>query len=101
MARDGQRISTGIPGLDEILKGGLIPNRTYLVRGGPGAGKTILGLSFLSATADGEDGTLYISLGESEVNVRSNASQLGIEIGGMEFLDLRPGPEFFTRAEGY
>lgn len=101
MARDGQRISTGIPGLDEILKGGLIPNRTYLVRGGPGAGKTILGLSFLSATAGGEDGTLYISLGESEVNVRSNASQLGIEIGGMEFLDLRPGPEFFTRAEGY
>lgn len=38
------RLSTGIAGLDYILMGGLIPQRAYLVRGGPGSGKTTLGL---------------------------------------------------------
>jgi circadian clock protein KaiC len=44
-----QRSSTGIEGLDEILQGGLVPCRAYLVRGGPGTGKTTLGLHFLAA----------------------------------------------------
>ena len=35
------------PGLDDILSGGLIPNRLYLVDGGPGSGKTTLSLQFL------------------------------------------------------
>lgn len=43
------RLSSGVPGLDEILYGGLIPERTYLVRGDTGTGKTILGLHFLLA----------------------------------------------------
>jgi len=45
---DTNRLSTGVAGLDEILRGGLIPRRSYLVRGGPGSGKTILGLHFLN-----------------------------------------------------
>ena len=58
------RVSTGVTGLDEILYGGLIPKRTYLVRGGPGCGKTTLGLHFLTeGTAKGETG-LLITLGE-------------------------------------
>jgi len=36
------RLSTGILGLDQILHGGLIPGRAYLVRGRPGTGKTTL-----------------------------------------------------------
>ena len=40
-------LKTGIKGLDEILNGGLISERFYLVRGGPGTGKTTLGLHFL------------------------------------------------------
>lgn len=44
-----QRLTSGIPGLDEIMGGGLIPQHTYLVRGGPGTGKTTLGLHFLQA----------------------------------------------------
>jgi replicative DNA helicase len=43
----GTRISTGIPGLDGMLGGGLMPGRLYLVEGAPGAGKTTLGLQFL------------------------------------------------------
>jgi len=49
------RLSTGILGLDQILHGGLIPGRAYLVRGRPGTGKTTLGLHFLATgIADGE-----------------------------------------------
>jgi circadian clock protein KaiC len=39
-------ISTGIPGLDELLIGGLTPNRMYLIEGNPGTGKTTLALQF-------------------------------------------------------
>ena len=41
------RLSTGIDGLDEILHGGLIPERSYMLRGPAGSGKTILGLHVL------------------------------------------------------
>lgn len=37
------RCPTGIVGLDEVLHGGLVPQRAYLARGGPGTGKTTLG----------------------------------------------------------
>ena len=41
------RSSTGVPGLDEILRGGYIPARIYLVEGDPGAGKTTMALQYL------------------------------------------------------
>ncbi len=42
-----QRISTGLDNLNRILAGGLIKNRVYLLRGGPGSGKTTFSLQFL------------------------------------------------------
>lgn len=42
-----QRLKVGVQGLDDILNGGLIPNRIYLVEGDPGSGKTTLSLQFL------------------------------------------------------
>ncbi len=60
------RVSTGVPGLDDILAGGLMANRLYLVEGQPGAGKTTLALQFLLAgRARGETG-LYVTLSETE-----------------------------------
>jgi circadian clock protein KaiC len=60
-----QRLSTGVPGLDEILCGGLTAARIYLVEGSPGTGKTTLGLQFLlEGLAKGESG-LYITLSET------------------------------------
>src|SRR5439155_20409671 len=44
-----KRLSTGIAGLDEVLHGGLLPHRSYLVRGTAGTGKTTLGVHFLTA----------------------------------------------------
>ncbi|PPT09590.1 KaiC [Geitlerinema sp. FC II] len=53
------RLSIGIPGLDRILHGGLISGGAYLVRGGPGCGKTTLGLHFLLAGQADGDRPLY------------------------------------------
>lgn len=41
------KISTGLQGLDESLHGGLIPQKAYLVQGGPGTGKSTLGFQRL------------------------------------------------------
>ncbi len=45
------RVPTGVPGLDEILHGGLIPNRIYLIVGSAGSGKTVL--SFIPVAKGG------------------------------------------------
>jgi len=46
-----KRLSTGIAGLDEVLHGGLLPYRSYLVRGTPGTGKTTLAMHFVQEAA--------------------------------------------------
>lgn len=97
MDRSSERISTGVAGLNEILRGGLIPCRTYLVRGAPGTGKTILGMHFLSA---GED-ALFISLSEPESMVRAAADSLDIGLEGVAFLDLTPEADFFAESQTY
>ncbi|MCL1466773.1 ATPase domain-containing protein [Argonema galeatum] len=96
-----ERLLTGISGLDELLDGGLIPGRAYLVRGGPGSGKTTLGLHFLaSGVANGEK-TLYITLGEPAEQIRTNAEALGFDQKNISFLDLSPTSEFFTDIQTY
>jgi circadian clock protein KaiC len=45
----GMPISTGIPGLDNVLCGGLDPERLYLLEGEPGTGKTTIALQYLLA----------------------------------------------------
>ncbi len=42
-----ERVKTGIPGLDEMLRGGLLPQTATLVEGAPGTGKTTLGMQFI------------------------------------------------------
>ncbi len=65
-----ERVKTGIPGLDELIEGGIPRGFTVLVSGGPGTGKTILSLQFLvrGATKYGEKG-VYVSLEEYPENL--------------------------------
>ncbi|AJC71520.1 recombinase [Thermococcus guaymasensis DSM 11113] len=56
------RISTGVPGLDEIIEGGLIPGKVYLITGPPGSGKTTLGMHFLIEGARKNEKVAYVSL---------------------------------------
>ncbi len=91
------RIETGVPRADNILKGGLLPNSATLVRGAPGAGKTIFGLHFLTTTADPDATNLYINLGEPAVYLEATADSFGLNTDTIEFLDLSPsGKEFQT-----
>ncbi|HEX3764623.1 MAG TPA: ATPase domain-containing protein [Kofleriaceae bacterium] len=56
------RISTGVPGLDTILNGGLFKGGVYIVEGPPGSGKTILGNQVCFHRAAAGDSTIYITL---------------------------------------
>ncbi|HLD06261.1 MAG TPA: ATPase domain-containing protein [Candidatus Nanoarchaeia archaeon] len=76
----GNRMLTGIAGLDELLQGGLRQGSSVLVTGAPGTGKSILALQFIVAGAKlGEPG-LFISAEESASQVRENAAALGLPL---------------------
>jgi circadian clock protein KaiC len=96
-----RRTSTGIPGFDEVLDGGLIAARTYLISGPPGTGKTTLGWHFLCDGARNGETVLYISFAESEAELRANAALSGFDAAGVHVVDLSPSPELFARAETY
>lgn len=95
------RVSTGITGLDEIVDGGLLPKRAYLVCGGPGSGKTTLGLHFLTAGLARGEQVLFITFGEAEAEIKVNAHSLGFDLAQMHFLDLSPNATFFTEMQTY
>ncbi len=84
------RVSTGVEGLDVMLNGGLIKGRTYLVKGGPGTGKTILSMHYLTEGAKRGERSVYITLEESEEEVRENMKTLNMDISGVKIVDLSP-----------
>lgn len=83
-----KRISTGIQGLDELLTGGLTPNRMYLVEGKPGTGKTTLALQFLMEGRARGEKTLYVTLSETGTELRSVAESHGWSTDGIEVFQL-------------
>lgn len=95
------RLSTGIGGLDEILDGGLIPRRAYMIRGEPGVGKTAFGLHFLAAGRDSGERTLFLTQGATIEALRADAASIGIDTEGIEFVDFTPEPELFSEGNAY
>ncbi|BAU66810.1 circadian clock protein, KaiC [Stanieria sp. NIES-3757] len=96
-----KRIATGIAGFDEILKGGLVPSRAYLIRGGPGSGKTTLGLHFLAQSLVENQDSLYVTFGEPAEQIKANGTAIGLNMDAIHFLDLSPSSEFFTEIQTY
>lgn len=94
------RVGTGIPELDDILHGGLVAGGAYLIRGGPGRGKTTLGMHFL-ATAPDDEPALFIGFQEAEPQLRANAAAIGLDLSRAHVLSLMPDEHFFAGAEGY
>ncbi len=80
-----ERAPTGISGFDELCEGGLPRNRTYLVAGTSGAGKTIFGLQYIynGITKYGENG-LYIAMEERPEQIRENVKQFGWDFKALE-----------------
>ncbi|WP_246329245.1 ATPase domain-containing protein [Chthonobacter rhizosphaerae] len=73
--------STGVAGLDNVLNGGLTRGHLFLVEGEPGAGKTTIALQFVLAGSRAGEKTLYITLSESEREIREGAASHGWTIG--------------------
>jgi circadian clock protein KaiC len=84
----GTRISTGIPGLDGMLGGGLMPGRLYLVEGAPGAGKTTLGLQFLLEGRARSERGLLITLSETTEELEAVAVSHGWSLDGIDLFEL-------------
>jgi circadian clock protein KaiC len=78
------RVSTGVPGLDAALDGGLPRRSTTLIQGGTGTGKTLLGLRFLlEGASSGEPGILF-TLEESSEQLRAIAASVGWNLAEAE-----------------
>ncbi len=75
---------TGIPGLDEVLLGGLPAGRPTLICGAAGCGKTLLGMTFLGngAVRFGEPG-VFGSFEESAQDMADNVASLGFDVPGL------------------
>ena len=84
------KISTGSAGLDDILGGGLDPQRMYLYEGRPGSGKTTLALQFLLEGVRAGESTLYITLSETERELRLVAKRHGWSLDGLNVFELVP-----------
>lgn len=94
-------VRSGIDELDELLNGGLVGGRTYLVQGASGTGKSLMGQHFLEAGLENDETVVYIHGEEAREDIERNAAQVGIDISGAVFLDVGPGTDFFTEDIAY
>ncbi|HTJ64621.1 MAG TPA: ATPase domain-containing protein [Alphaproteobacteria bacterium] len=96
---ENNKARTGVTGLDEVLAGGLSPGNMFLLEGNPGTGKTTIALRFLlEGAAEGERG-LYVTLSETEKELRAGAHSHGWTIdSNIEVFELAP-PESLLDAD--
>ena len=92
---------TGIRGLDDVLGGGLTPNRLYLLEGMPGSGKTTLAFQFLMEGVRQGEKVLYVTLSETEEEIRAVAQTHGWSLDGIAVRELVPTQESLEPDEQY
>ena len=80
----------GIAGLDDITVGGLARGRLFLAEGSPGTGKTTIATQFLLAGAAVGEPSLYITLSETEDELRAGAASHGWLLDGIDIFELVP-----------
>ncbi len=85
------KAATGIEGLDDVLNGGLEREAVFLIEGNPGTGKTTIALQFLLAGAAVNETGLYITLSETEKELRRGAASHGWSLDHrIEVFELTP-----------
>ncbi len=95
-----KRVESGIPGLDEILHGGIPQRNVVLLSGGPGTGKSIFGQQYLyHGLKRGEPGIL-VALEEHPIQIRINMSQFGWDVRSYEERGLFAIVDAFTGGVG-
>src|SRR6185437_9036724 len=95
-----QRLKTGIGALDDILHGGLIPERLYLVDGNPGSGKTTLALKFLLEGARQGEKCLYVTLSETRQELDAGAKSHGWSLKDVDIVELIPDQQHELHGDG-
>ena len=90
---------TGVPGLDDVLGGGFAPGHAFLLEGSPGTGKTTIALRFLLEGSEAGESCLYITLSETDPELRAGAASHGWIIGeNLHVFELVP-PESLLDAD--
>ena len=79
-----EKVPTGVPGLDEVLCGGLPKACPSLIFGGPGTGKTLLGFSFVMACCARGEAAVFASFDQGADEVRRHARTLGFDLEAQE-----------------
>src|SRR3954451_10244768 len=87
-ARKQLTVSSGIAGLDEILRGGLPASNFYIVQGDPGAGKTTTALQFLRAGVAAGERCIYVSLSQTASELQAIATSHGWTLDGIRVEEL-------------
>ena len=90
MADTGSKALLGVQGLDDITVGGLARGRLFLLEGSPGTGKTTIAMQFLKAGAELGERSLYITLSETEDELRASAASHGWSLDGIDVFELVP-----------
>jgi len=99
------KIATGIPGFDELSHGGLPRNRTTLLRGGPGSGKTVFALqSIVNAARRRQEPGIFVAFEESTRQIVANAASFDWRLSALAkhqlfFLDAKLSPEVVQSGE--
>lgn len=90
---DIARCSSGCPGLDNVLGGGLPSGHFYLVEGEPGTGKTTLALQFVSEGLQRGEKVLYVTLSESRNELLAVARVHNLALDESAVLEVRPSEQ--------
>ncbi len=96
-----EKASTGIAGLDDVLRGGFPANCLNLVEGSPGTGKTTLALQFLLEGVRRNETVLYVTLSETIAELKSVAQSHGWSLDGVLLSELAPHEESLKPEEQY
>lgn len=90
MAEIVDKANFGIAGLDDVTAGGLARGRLFLLEGRPGTGKTTIATQFLIAGASAGERSLYITLSETDDELRAGAASHGWPLDGIDIFELVP-----------
>ena len=90
MSKTNDKANFGVEGLDDITVGGLARGRLFLLEGSPGTGKTTIATQFLMAGASAGERALYITLSETEDELRAGATSHGWSLDGVDIFELVP-----------